>query len=234
MSEGLSTSRLGNGLCEVRRFVICMLRNGTRLEMIAHCFLPLGLYMCIHMPCTCSYSKPRPTIPTELHSVWMWVKNMKNTELNSKQVQYRAGVPQIRIFKMQQQSSATGGSCSWLSYFPHIFSPVSPPAKVTMDDGSLLFEAAKHPSPQQAFEAGSWAEVFCWCWISHENFVFFVLHLHQKMVKHIGKKREQIKIMKFCWVERWLLLASKFLKPPNLNPARPDHSAAREAAWVGP
>ena len=23
-------------------------------------------------------------------------------------------------------------------------------------------------------------------------------------------------------------------KTPNLNPARPDHSAAREAAWVGP
>ena len=61
-----------------------------------------------------------------------------------------------------------------------------PTVKVTIDDGSLLFEAAQHPSGHQAFEA----------WMLHlYGFLSFIF------APNIMKSMETYwKVMKCCWI----------------------------------
>ena len=86
-----------------------------------------------------------------------------------------------------------------------------PTAKVTIDDGSLLFEAAQHPSGQQAFEALDAA--FIW---------IFVIHLRPK--RRDFSMEAYWKVMKCWWifgegptilVDRKGGLRTQFLKPPT-------------------
>ena len=58
---------------------------------------------------------------------------------------------------------------------------------MTIDDGSLLFEAVKHPNPQQAFEAGSWRMFFLMLDFFDEILLNFVSLFSPKYREKHGK-----------------------------------------------
>ena len=63
-----------------------------------------------------------------------------------------------------------------------------------MDDGSLLFEAAKHPSPQQAFQSLllTWMLGFGGCFLDAGSFMIFLMSFCHSSLPKNGEQHGKI------------------------------------------
>ena len=158
--------------------------------------------------CTCAYichihfhidSKPWRMIPAELHSVWMW-KTWKAQNWTANRYSIGQGCRKsafLRCSSNHQQQGVVVAGCRIFLIFSHQ-SPHPRRWPWMMDRFSLkLRNIQVHNKPSRPgvgrrfFVDAGFLMKFC---------VFCPSSSPLKMVKHIGKKREQIKIMKCVWL----------------------------------